>query len=80
MKLNRTTFSEKLVAIGQEELALTDFSNYLCDNLDIPIMYRGKKMSFRNFYSKVRGKKLKVKSLEIFKNKDTYCIEYFSLN
>ena len=73
-------FGKKILAVSKKEASAKDFSAYLCDNLQLPMTARGKRTTFVAFCDKIRGRGIKIKSLEIFRNKKNNCIEYITIN
>ena len=60
-------------------MSAKDFSKYLCDNLQLPMTAKGKRTTFVEFCEKIKGKSIKIKELEIFRNKKNNCIEYITV-
>jgi hypothetical protein len=73
--ISRTAFAEKLIKVSEEEANAGDFDPYLCGNLEIPVYCKGKQLTFVELCSKIQGKNIKIKTLEILRNKKTNCIE-----
>ena len=79
--IGRKAFAEKVLDVGDEKATANDFKQYMCGNLLVTTMYKGKKTTFLEFCEKISGKKrLKIKKLEIFKNEKSNCIEYISID
>lgn len=79
-QISRSAFAKKVISVGEEKATANDFKTYLCGNLQVTTMAKGKKITFLEFCEKIKGKKLKIKSLELFKNEKTKCIEYISID
>lgn len=79
-QISRSAFAKKVISVGEEKATANDFKPYLCGNLQVTTMAKGKKITFLEFCEKIKGKKLKIKSLELFKNEKTKCIEYISID
>ncbi|WP_062061874.1 PKD domain-containing protein [Aquimarina longa] len=77
--IKNNDFKLKLILVSNKKASAKDFSEYLCDNLQMPMTARGKKTNFIDFCDKIRGKNIKIKELEIFRNKKTNCIEYITV-
>lgn len=79
--ISRSAFAKKLIEVSEEKATAQDFQKYLCGgNLQTNTSAKGKKTTFIEFCEKIKGKKIKIKSLELFKNKQTNCIEYISVD
>ncbi len=78
-QISRSSFAQKIIKVGEEKATANDFEPYLCGNLDMVIKDKGKNTTFKKFCEKIKGKKLRIKSLELFKNKETDCIEFMSI-
>ena len=78
--ISRKAFAQKLIKVSKEEANAGDFDPYVCGNLEVPVYAKGKQLTFVEFCSKIQGKKIKIKALEILRNKKTNCIEYISID
>ncbi len=78
--ISRKAFAEMLIKVSDEEANAGDFDPYVCGNLEIPVYTKGKQLTFVEFCSKIQGKNIKIKALEILRNKKTNCIEYISID
>ncbi|UII28996.1 PKD domain-containing protein [Fulvivirga maritima] len=72
-------FAAKLLEVADEKASAKDFSEFICDNLQMPMSAKGKKTTFIEFCDKIKGKKLKIKELELFRNKKNNCVEYITI-
>ncbi len=79
-QISRTAFAKKVIKVSKKEATANDFKPYLCDNLQVTTMAKGKKTTFLEFCEDIKGKKIKIKSLELFKNEKNKCIEYISID
>ncbi len=79
--ISRSSFAKKIIAVSENKASAQDFRQYLCnENLQTNTSVKGKKTTFIELCEKIKGKKIKIKSLELFKNKETNCIEYISID
>lgn len=79
--ISRASFAKKIIAVSEGKASANDFRQYLCnENLQTNTSVKGKKTTFIELCEKIKGKKIKIKSLELFKNKETNCIEYISID
>lgn len=79
--ISRSAFAKKVIAVAEGKASANDFRQYLCnENLQTNTSVKGKKTTFIELCEMIKGKKIKIKSLELFKNKKTNCIEYISID
>ena len=79
-QISRTAFAKQVIKVSESQATANDFKPYMCGNLQVTTMARGKKTTFIEFCEKIKDKKIKIKSLELFKNEKTKCIEYISID
>ncbi len=72
-------FKSKLIAVSKRKASAKDFSEYLCGNLQLPMTVKGRTTTFIEFCDKIKGKNIKIKEFEIFRNKKNNCIEYITI-
>jgi hypothetical protein len=77
--IRNSEFATKILAVANRKASARDFSAYLCDNLQLPMSVKGKTTTFIEFCEKIKGKSIKIKELELFKNKKNNCIEYITI-
>lgn len=79
-QISRSAFAKKVISVSKEKATANDFKPFMCGNLQVTTMAKGKKITFLEFCEKIKGKTIKIKSLELFKNEKTKCIEYISID
>lgn len=72
--ISEDKFKDKLLLVSAEKANLDSFSKYLCGNLDLPIIVNRRTTTFREFYAKIKGKRIRIKELKLTKDKNTNCI------
>lgn len=72
--IGRSEFELKLIQVSKKKAKTQDFDQYLCGNLNLPIIANKKKTSFIEFCQKIKGKNIKIKELEL-SYKDNNCIK-----
>ena len=79
-QISRSAFAKKIIQVSEEKATADDFKPYMCGNLQTMTMIKGKKTTFLEFCEKIKGKKIKIKSLALYKNEKNKCIEYISID
>ncbi|OBQ56621.1 PKD domain-containing protein [Tamlana sp. s12] len=77
--ISEEDFAKALIKVSQEEITEKEFEPYFCGNINKNIVVDGKNMTFLVFCQKIRGKKIKIKRLTLFRNESTNCIENINL-
>ncbi len=78
--ISNRDFALKIMSVAKEKASAKDFTDYLCDKLQLPMTSRGKRTTFVEFCDKIKGKNIKIKDLKIFRNKKNNCIEYITID
>ncbi|WP_299219202.1 PKD domain-containing protein [uncultured Aquimarina sp.] len=72
--INEKSFKAKLILVSTKKASVNDFKDYLCRNLDLPIIVNRKRTTFIEFCEKIKGKGIKIKELELTRE-DNNCIK-----
>lgn len=72
--INEKSFRAKLILVSTKKASVNDFKDYLCGNLDLPIIVNRKRTTFIEFCEKIKGKGIKIKELELTRE-DNNCIK-----
>ncbi|WP_298538655.1 PKD domain-containing protein [uncultured Aquimarina sp.] len=72
--INEKSFKAKLILVSAKKASVNDFKEYLCRNLDLPIIVNRKRTTFIEFCEKIKGKGIKIKELELTRE-DNNCIK-----
>ncbi|AXT53817.1 PKD domain-containing protein [Aquimarina sp. BL5] len=72
--INEKSFKAKLILVSTKKASVNDFKDYLCGNLDLPIIVNRKRTTFIEFCEKIKGKGIKIKELELTRE-DNNCIK-----
>lgn len=67
-------FGEFLTLIADEKATADIFMPYFCNQLSLPVVVNKKKQDFLIFCQKIRGKKIKVKSVQIYTDNNSNCV------
>ncbi|MBQ4804443.1 PKD domain-containing protein [Aquimarina sp. MMG015] len=72
--INEKSFKSKLILVSTKKLTAKDFKDYLCGNLDLPIIVKKKRTTFIEFCEKIKGKSIVIKDLDLT-HEDNNCIK-----
>ncbi len=72
--INEDQFKNKLLFVAAKKLKATSFSKYFCGNLKKQILVNGEETTFLKFCESIKGRRLKIKDLEIHRNPGSNCI------
>tara|TARA_R110002049_G_scaffold68863_2_gene178357 strand:+ start:14844 stop:15842 length:999 start_codon:yes stop_codon:yes gene_type:complete len=78
--INESNFGLKVLLVSQEKTTPQAFSEFFCGNINIPIVVNGKNTTFLVFCEKIKGKKIKIKSLNLFREKGSNCIKNVTID
>lgn len=73
--INERDFEIKLKLISNEKTTPQAFSEYFCGDINKPVVVNGKNTTFLVFCEKIRGKGIKIKKLNLFRDKGSNCIK-----
>lgn len=73
-------FRNKIMLISEEKLNANAFSEYLCGEINKSIVVNGKTTTFLVFCESIKGKKLKIKDLTVYRDKGSNCIKTVTIN
>ncbi|MHA7059436.1 PKD domain-containing protein [Aquimarina sp. M1] len=72
--ITEKSFKAKLILVSAKKASAKDFNDYLCKNLDLPIIVNRKRTTFIEFCEKIKGKGIKIKELELTREENN-CIK-----
>lgn len=75
-KISEDQFEILLIKVAEGSKVKDDFSEFLCDDLDIPIVKNDDELlTFSQLCSSIKGKKIKIESIRLNKDKENNCIK-----
>jgi len=77
--INDDQFKNKLLLVSARKLKSGNFSKYFCGDLNKQILVNGKETTFLKFCETIKGKRLKVKDLELHRVPGSNCINTVSI-
>ncbi|SNR31279.1 PKD domain-containing protein [Flavobacterium sp. ov086] len=80
-KISEDQFEILLGKVAEGSKVKDDFSEFLCDDLEIPIVKNDKDLlTFAQLCANIKGKKIKIESIRLNKDKTNNCIKGMSIN
>ncbi len=73
-------FANKIILVSQEKMSPKQFSEYFCGDVNKPVIVNGKNTTFLVFCEKIKDKKIKLKKVELFRDKGSNCIKTVTLD
>ncbi len=73
--ISEPAFEKKLTRIAEKKTTAKQFADYFCGDINKTVVVNGKNMTFLEFCHKIRGKKINIKRLTIFRNDGSNCIK-----
>ena len=73
-------FANKIILVSQEKMSPKQFSEYFCGDVNKPVIVNGKNTTFLVFCEKIKDKKIKLKKVELFRNKGSNCIKTITVD
>jgi PKD repeat protein len=80
-KISEDQFEILLTKVAEGSKVKDDFAEYLCDDLDIPIVKNDKDLlTFSQLCATIKGKKIKIESIRLNKDKQNNCIKGLNIS
>ncbi|OXB10954.1 PKD domain-containing protein [Flavobacterium plurextorum] len=80
-KISEDQFEILLNKVAEGSKVKDDFAEFLCDDLDVPIVKNDKDLiTFSQLCASLKGKKIKIESIRLNKDKQTNCIKGLNIN
>jgi len=80
-KISEDQFEILLNKVAEGSKVKDDFTDFLCDDLDIPVVKNDKDLiSFSQLCAQLKGKKVKIESIRLNKDKQNNCIKGLNIN
>lgn len=77
--IDEDEFKKKLLLVAKNRMKPSQFSEYMCGNINQSIIVDGKNTTFLVFCQKISGRKIRIKSLTLYRDKGSNCIKNVSL-
>lgn len=77
--ISEADFKNKLVLVSEKTINANAFTQYLCGDLNKSIVVNEKTTTFLVFCEKIKGKKLKIKDLNIYRDRGSNCIKTITI-
>jgi hypothetical protein len=80
-KISEDQFEILLTKVAEGSKVKDDFTDFLCDDLEIPVVKNGSDLlTFAQLCSNIKGKKIKIEAIRLNKDKTNNCIKGLSIN
>ncbi|UTN02175.1 PKD domain-containing protein [Flavobacterium bizetiae] len=80
-KISEDQFEILLNKVAEGSKVKDDFAEFLCDDLEIPIVKNNNDLlTFAQLCANIKGKKIKIESIRLNKDKNNNCIKGMSIN
>ncbi|WP_433829333.1 PKD domain-containing protein [Flavobacterium anhuiense] len=80
-KVSEDQFEILLNKVAEGSKVKDDFSDFLCDDLEIPVVKNDSDLlTFAQLCANIKGKKIKIESIRLNKDKQTNCIKGLNIN
>jgi PKD repeat protein len=80
-KISEDQFEILLIKVAEGSKVKDDFAEYLCDDLDIPIVKNDSELlTFSQLCADIKGKKLKIESIRLKKDKQNNCVKGLNIS
>ncbi|AEH02119.1 PKD domain-containing protein [Lacinutrix sp. 5H-3-7-4] len=78
--ISEADFKAKMMKVSKEEMSAKQFSEYFCGDINKKIVANGRNTTFLVFCEKISDKKIRIKKLEIFRDKGSNCINTITID
>lgn len=80
-KISEDQFEILLNKVAEGSKVKDDFADFLCDDLDVPVVKNDKDLlTFSQLCASLKGKKIKIESIRLNKDKQTNCIKGINIS
>lgn len=80
-KISEDQFEILLNKVAEGSKVKDDFSDFLCDDLEVPVVKNDKELlTFAQLCANIKGKKIKIESIRLNKDKTNNCVKGMSIN
>ena len=80
-KISEDQFEILLTKVAEGNKVKDDFAEYLCDDLDIPIVKNDTDLlTFSQLCASIKGKKIKIESIRLNKDKQNNCVKGLNIS
>lgn len=80
-KISEDQFEILLSKVAEGSKVKDDFTDFLCDDLEVPVVKNDKDLlTFAQLCSSIKGKKIKIESIRLNKDKTSNCVKGMSIS
>ena len=73
-------FKNKLMSVSKKEINTNQFTEYFCGYIKRDIVVNGEATTFLIFCEEIKGKKIKINDLNIFRDEGSNCIKTITIH
>ncbi|OAB78751.1 PKD domain-containing protein [Cochleicola gelatinilyticus] len=73
--ISEKEFTRRMIMVSDEEMDVKQFTEYFCGDINKPVISNGKNTTFLVLCEKIRGRKIKIKKLDLYRDKGSNCIK-----
>lgn len=73
--ISEKEFTRRMIMVSDEEMSAKQFTEYFCGDINKPVIANGKNTTFLVLCEKIKGRKIKVKQLDLYRDKGSNCIK-----
>ena len=77
--INDRNFQLEIILISSEKKKPQDLTKYFCGDINMTMVANGDNTTFLEFCEKIKGKKIKVKSINVIRDAESNCISTFTI-
>lgn len=78
--ISKIEFERRLLMVADGKMSAKDFKEYFCGDINRRVSVNGDNITFADLCKKIKGDKIKVKSLDISRDSGSNCIITLSIN
>lgn len=78
--ISTSSFKKKLYLVSKKQMNPKKFATYFCGDINKKIVVNGKNTTFLVFCEDIKGNKIKIRELSIFREENSNCIKTLTIN
>ncbi len=78
--ISNASFKKKLFLVSKKQMNPNQFSPYFCGDINKKVVVNGKNTTFLVFCESIKGKKIKIRELSVFREDGSNCIKTLTIN
>ena len=78
--ISNASFKKKLFLVSKKQMDPKQFSPYFCGDINKKVVVNGKNTTFLVFCENIKGKKIRIRELSVFREEGSNCIKTLTIN